>query len=47
MILTVLKKSLKFCALFLVFFALAPVSFGNPLGSLSAPIEIRPPKMPE
>jgi hypothetical protein len=47
MILTVLKKSLKFCALFLVFFALAPVSFGNPLGILSPPIEIRASIPPE
>jgi hypothetical protein len=47
MILTVLNKSLKFCVLFLVLFAVAPVSFGNPLGILSPPIEIRASIPPE
>jgi len=47
MILTVLKKSLKFCVLFLVFFAVAPAYGGNSLPILSPPIEIRASIPPE
>jgi hypothetical protein len=47
MILTVLKKSLKFCVLFMVFLAVAPAYGGNFLPILSSPIEIRASIPPE
>ena len=47
MIFRVLKRSVKFCALFLVLFSVSAVFSGNPLEIPSAPIEIRASIPPE